>query len=812
MDTLLQDLLYSLRMLRKNPAFAFVAVLTLALGIGANTAIFSVAEAFLIRPVTFPDTDRMVMILEISPGQTSEWNRVAPGNFEDWSRQSQSFEPMAAGRWNIFNLTGSGDPLRVRGFEVTANFLDTLQVKPALGRGFLQNANTPGYETEVVLGDGLWERQFGADPKIIGKSIRLNDRLLTVVGVMPKGFSFPLSAELWTPVVLTADDQSNRTAHSLIVVTRRQPGISMHQAQAEMNAIATRLENAYPITNQGWHVRVIPIAEFVVGDLIRSYTLLLLGAVAFVLLIACANVANLQFARGTIRSQEMAVRLSLGATRFRVGRQCLIESVLLGLGGAVLGLPLAALGLKLILVHMPPDVASYLPAWDTIAIDWRALFFTLGIAVFAGIVSGVAPALHNARANLNDALKMGGRSGSAGSSRSPLRSTFVVLQITLSLVLLVGAGLMVKGMRSLVSLTDDFSPSTVLSMRLNLPNTRYKDVQLMASFYDRMLEKVSSIPGIRSAAIATQLPYADGGDVNTTPFSIEGRPVPSPRERRTAVIQYVSPGYFSLLGIALHQGRLVTKDDGVFTLPVAVVNERMARKYWPSESALGKRLRVGPDDGAGPWMTVVGVVADVRNSWINSQPELGIYVPYRQSPQHFSALALRTQGPPMSVLSGVRSRIAEMDAELPLYKIMPYDELIHQSILGPRYVAVLLSVLGVIALALAAVGLYGVMSYLVTSRTREIGIRMALGAQRWAVLGMTLRWGASLLVFGGIIGILAAIAVAKLFASILYGVHAGDLETFFIATLTLIAAASLAAFIPARRAAKVDPMTALRCE
>jgi putative ABC transport system permease protein len=811
METLLHDLIYSLRTLRKNFAFTSIAVATLALGIGANTAIFSVAEAFLIRPVTFPDTDRMVMIMELSPGQTSDWNKVAPGNFEDWNRQSQSFEPLAAGRWNIFNLTGSGDPLRVRGFEVTANFLDTLRVQPALGRGFLKDANISGSDTEVVLGDGLWERQFGADPHIIGQRIRLNDRLLTVVGVMPKGFSFPLSAELWVRLALTSEEQSSRTTHSMFVVTRRQPRVSLHQAQAEMNAIAGQLENAYPNTNQGWHTHVIPIAEFVTGELVRSYTLLLLGAVAFVLLIACANVANLQFARGTMRCQEVAVRLSLGATRFRVARQSLIESILLGLGGAALGLPLAALGVKLILVNMPLDVASYLPGWNTIAIDWRALLFTLSVSVLAGIISGVAPALQNARVNLNETLKQGGRSGSAGSSRHPLRSTFVVLQITLSLVLLVGAGLMIKGMRHLVSMTHEFSPSTVLALRLNLPDTRYKDAQQMSAFYDRMLEKVSAIPGVQSAALGTQLPFSEG-DINTTPFSIEGRPPTSPRDRRTAVIQYVSPSFLPLLGIALQQGRQITCDDGFSTLPVAVINQRMARKYWPSQSALGQRLRVGPDEATGPWMTIVGVVADVKTSWISSQAEPSIYVPYRQAPPHFAALALRTRGAPLSVLPGVRSRIAEMDAELPLYKIMPYDELIHQSILGPRYVAVLLSVLGVIALVLAAVGLYGVMSYMVTLRTREIGIRMALGAQRGVVLGMTFRWGASLFFLGGVIGLLAAIAFARMFASILYGVRAGDMETFFIATLTLTAAASLAAFIPARRAAKVDPMISLRYE
>ena len=812
MNTLLRDLLYSLRSLRKSLAFTAIAVITLALGIGANTAIFSVADTLLLRPVTFEDTDRMVMIMELAPGQTSGWTRVAPGNFEDWKQQSQSFEPLAAGRWNIFNLTGSGDPLRVRGFEVTANFLDTLRVKPALGRGFGKNVNTPGLDREAVLSDALWQGQFAADPSIVGKTIRLNDRALTVVGVMPKNFSFPLSAELWTPLALTGDEQTTRTTHSLFVLARLRPGISLRQAQAEMNAVSARLEKEYSNTNQGWRARVVPIAEFVTGDLLRSYTLLLLGAVAFVLLIACANVANLQFTRGSVRIREVAVRLSLGATRLRIAWQSLVESILLGLGGAAVGLPLAMLGLKLILVNMPADVASYLPGWNTIAIDWHALFFTLGISVLTGIISGVAPALQNARVNLNDGLKLGNRGGTSGSGRHPLRSTFVVLQITLSLVLLVGAGLMVKGMRTLISLTDDFSPSTVLSFRLNLPESRYKDAQQMSLFYDRMLEKIASTPGVRAAAIASQLPFSDGGDITTSPFAIENRPVSSPRERRTAVVQYVSPSYFSLLNIALRQGRLITDDDVFTTLPVAVINQRLAKKYWPAQSAMGQRLRVGTDESGGAWMTIVGVVADVRNSWINAQPEPGIYVPYRQLPPHFVALALRTQGPPMSVLSSVRNRVAELDAELPLYKIMPYDEMIRQSVLGPRYVAVLLSVLGLTALVLAAVGLYGVMSYLVTLRTREIGIRMALGARRGMVLGMTFRWGASLLLFGAAIGMLAAIAFARLFASILYGVRAGDLETFFIATVALAAAASLAAFIPARRAAKVDPMIALRYE
>jgi putative ABC transport system permease protein len=812
MRNLLADIRYGLRMLRNSPGFTAVAVITLALGIGANTTIFSIADAFLLHPVTVPDTDRLVMVMEMSPGQTSSWNTVAAANMEDWKKQNQSFEPLAAGRWNSFNLTGTGDPQRVSGFETTANFLDTLREKPLWGRGFLPGEDQPGHDQKVVLGYGLFERQFGSDPQIVGRVIQVNGKSTTVVGVMPKGFSFLPSAELWVPMSMTDLQKNNRDRHSLFVLSRLKPGISLQQAQAEMNAIAGRLETAYPKTNQGWRVHVIPVAEFVTGDLTRSYTLMLLGAVGFVLLIACANVANLQFARSTIRSREVAVRLSLGATRWRIVQQTLSESLLLGLGGAIAALPLAAWGVRLILVNMPANVAKYLPGWDTIAVDWRAFSFALTIALLAGIISGLAPALQTARVDLNEALKEGSRGGITGSSRHRLRSAFVVLQVTLSLVLLVGAGLMVKGVRTLISLTSDFSPQTMLTFRLNLPATKYKSAQQMSAFYDRLLEQAASMPGVKAAALASMMPFAEGGDLNMDFFSIEGRPISSASEHHAAVVQYISPSYLSLMGIGQREGRLLSDDDAPATLPVAVINQRMARMYWPKQSAVGQRLHVGPDDVPGPWMTIAGVVSDIRNSWISSQPEPTIYIPYRQSPRRYSAVALRTGTAPMAVVSSLRSRVAQLDAELPLYEIMPYSELIHQSVLGLKYVATMLSVLGVIALVLAAVGLYGVMSYLVTSRTHEIGIRMALGARRGTVLGMAARWGGSLVVVGTLIGVVAAIALARLLASLLYGVDASDVETFTMATTTLAVAASLAAFIPARRATKVDPMVALRYE
>jgi putative ABC transport system permease protein len=812
MGNFFQDIRYGLRMLRKSPAFTFIAILTLGLGIGANTAIFSVADVFLRRPVTFPDTDRLVMVMELAPGQTSDWNTVAPGNLHDWQDQASSFETLAAGEWNSFNLTGASDPQRVQGFEVSSNFLETLRVTPAMGRGFLPGEDSPGHDREALLSYGLWERQFASDKNIVGSTIRLNDQPATVVGVMPKGFNFPPSADVWVPMAMTGEEKTSRSMHSLLVVSRLKPGVSMPQAQAEMNAISGRLEAAFPKTNQGWHVRVMSIGQFVTGDLTRSYTVLLLGAVGFVLLIACANVANLQFARSTIRKREVAVRLSLGAARWRVVRQALCESVLLGLGGALLGLALAAWGVKLILVNMPADIAKHIGGWDTIAVDWRAFAFALSMAVVAGIVSGLAPAWQTAKVDLNEALKEGARGGTTGSSRHRLRSAFVVLQVMLSLVLLVGSGLMVKGVRALISLSNDFSPATVLTLRLTLPESKYKDRQRISAFYDRMLEEVSSAPGVKAAAIATQMPFAEGGDVSFNTLTIEGRPVASAADRSTAVVQFVSPSYLPLMAIGLRQGRALSDDDAASRLAVAVINQRMAKKYWPNQNPIGQRLHLGLDDSAARWMTIAGVVDDVRNSWISPQPEPTIYIPYRQSPHRSTAVAVRTEGSPLAVISALRSRIAQVDPSLPLYEIMPYAEMIHESVIGLKYVAVMLSISGMIALILAAVGLYGVMSYLVTSRTHEIGIRMALGAQRSQVLGMTLGWGSSLVVMGTALGLAAAIALARLLASLLYGVNAGDIETFTVATITLAVAAFLAAFIPARRATRVDPMVALRYE
>ena len=816
METLIQDLRYALRMLRKSPAFATVGVITLALGIGPNTALFSVADAFLLRPVSVTDPDRLVMVMEVAPSQNASdsesWNTVAPGNFEDWKEQTRSFDSMSARRWRSFNLSGSGEPERVLGAEVSANFFETLHEKPALGRAFLPGDDAPGHEQQVILSYGLWKRGFASSQQAVGSEIKLNDRPFTVIGVMPKGFNFPQPSDLWVPMAISPAERNGRTEHSLYITTRLKLGVTLEQAQAEMDGIAERMGTSYPKTNQGWGAHVIPVGVFVAGELTRSYTKMLLFAVGFVLLIACANVANLQLARSTVREREMAVRLSLGAGRWRVVRQVLTENLVLGLGGAAFGLLLAQWGVSLILTYMPADVAKFLPGWDSLAVNWRAFVYALSIALAAAVVSGLAPALQSSTVNVNESLKDGSRGGTTTRSRHRLRNAFVVLEVSLSLVLLVGSGLMVKGLWALIRVNDDFSPSTLLSFNLNLRDARYLSDQQKTAFYDRALSELASVPGVRGVALTSDLPFAGGGGVDTSDFSIEGRPVASAREARYAVMQSVSPSYLPLMHIGLREGRLLSNDDHESAARVVLINKRMARSLWPNESPIGKRVHWGPDNLANPWMTIVGVIDDVRNGWMNEQPEPTIYSCYRQTPRAYTTVAVRTSGAPESVIASVRQRIAALDPELPLYEVKAYDEVIHESIVGLKYVAVMMSVLGIIALVLAAVGLYGLMSYLVMLRWHEIGIRMALGAQRREVLGMALRWGASLLAVGAVIGLLLASGLAKALAGLIYGVKAGDLETFSIATLTLVLAAALATYIPALRASRVDPMVALRYE
>ncbi len=812
MDTLLQDIRFGARMLWKHRGATLVAVLALALGIGVNTAMFSTAEAFLLHPVPFEDVDRLAAIYDARPQQNVDMNEIAPATYFDWQEQARSFEKLAAYEWNEVNLTGGDQPQKVQGFRVTAGFFDLLRVRPLLGRTFHPEEEQPGKGQEIVLGYGLWQRRYASDPNVIGKTVKVNGLPFTIVGVMNKGFDFPLPAEAWMPLALDAKERLRRDSRDLWVFARLKPRVSLAGAQAEMNTIAERLANGYPDTNRGWQVRVVPLGEFAVGNLTRQYTLLLMGAVGFVLLIACSNVANIQFARATGRAKELAVRTALGAGRLRIIRQLLTESVLLSLLGASLGLFFAAWDVDLIRSNMPPDVAKFIAGWTTIRLDANAFLFTLAVAVASGVLSGLAPALFSSRADVNEALKESGRGASSGRSRHRLRSTLVVVEMSLAVVLLVGAGLLVKGFRALLDVHDSYSPQTLLTFNVSLPEAQYQQPASRLAFCEQALQRLSSTPQVQSAAIATYMPYSNGGGASLTNFSIEGRPVTQAGELQAAIPETVSPEYFRMMNIALRDGRLLTDSDTQGALSVAVISESLARRFFSSENPLGRRVKVGAPDSNRPWMTIVGVVRDLRYSWINKDDVPALYRPFRQAPPYYATFALRAPGDPLRLVSAVRAEIAAVDPELPLFNIKPMDRLITESVVGIAYVAAMMAVLGIIAVILAAVGIYGVMAYAVGERTHEFGVRMALGAQARDILAMVLRNGALLTGLGFGIGLPIAFLLAQALAGLLFGVRAADTTAFLVLPLVLAAVAFLACYIPGRRATRVDPVKALRWE
>jgi putative ABC transport system permease protein len=587
---------------------------------------------------------------------------------------------------------------------------------------------------------------------------------------------------------------------------------SIKQATAEMSAISQRETDAYPDSYKGWQLRVMPVREFATSYLTRQYTLLLMGAVGFVLLIACADVANVQFARVSGRQKELAVRAAMGASRTRIVCQLLTESVLLALLGSVAGLLIAQWDISLILAHMPADVAKYVAGWKTISLDSGAFLFTLAIAVFSGILSGIAPALLTSRTNISETLKESGRGSSAGRARHRLRNALVVAEISLSLVLLVGAGLLVKNFTALISVNERYRPESLLTLNLRLPDLQYNTQPGRVTFHEQVLQRLSTIPNVQSVAMVTHVPYSDGGGVGTRNFSIEGRPATDRGEVRNAIVQTISPSYLDLMQIALREGRELTDTDADGTQPVAVISKSLARRYFPDENSLGRKLKVGPADDSSPWLTIVGIVDDVHYSWINKDDIPTIYRTYRQSPPFYASLVLRTAGDPLALVPAVHSQIAAVDPDLSLFNIKPLDQVISDSIVGIAYVAVMMGILGIIALVLAAVGVYGVMSHAVSERTNEIGIRMAMGATANDIQRMVVGKGTLLTLIGMGIGLPIAFALATALSGLLFGVKAADPVAFIAIPLVLAAVATLASYLPARRAVRVDPITALRYE
>jgi putative ABC transport system permease protein len=816
MQALWQDVRFGFRMLMKNRLVSLVCVIALALGIGANAAIFSMAEAFLLHPVPFENADRYIALLDKhvqseSGGFASvDAVGIAPATYFDWKKQAKSFDSITAYQWDEVNLTGDSEPLKVQAFHVPANFFETIGVQPAMGRAFLPEEEEVGKDQAILLGHALWEQRYASDPNILGKNVKVGGKSYTVVGVMKKGFDYPMPAEAWLPMSFDTKERGRRDNRWLYPIGRLAPGVSFEQATAEMQAISQQQADAYPDTNRGFRIAPTLLRNYLTSDLTKQYMILLLGAVGFVLVIACANVANVQFARVTGRTGEFAIRSAMGGSRWQIVRQLLIESILLSLGGAVLGLFFAQWNIDMILAHMPAEVAKFIAGWKTIRLDTNAFLFAIGISVASGILSGIAPSLISSQTNVAGTLKEGGRGTSVGRGRHRMRAALVIGEVTLALVLLVGSGLLVRSFQGLLNVNEGYSPATLLTMNMALPETQYKTEAQRLNFHEQVRERVSEIPGIQEAAIVTHVPYADGGYIDPEGFSVEGKPLTQRDETRDAIIETSSPSYFHTMNIALRDGRYLTDADGATAPRVAVVSASLARKYFNGENPIGHKIKVGKENAENPWMTVVGVVGDLHYSWISREDVPTIYRSAQQSPPYYTTLVLRTNGDPMKFVSTVREKIAAVDPNLPMYNIKSMSKVITDGIIGIAYIAVMMTVLGAIALALACIGIFGVMSYSVSERTHEIGIRMSQGAQTKDILALVLNGGMRMTLLGLVIGLPISYGLAKTMAGLLFNVKASDPYAFLVLPLILAAVAAFACYLPARRAASLDPLRALR--
>jgi putative ABC transport system permease protein len=806
----LQDIRYGVRMLAKSPGFAITAILTMALGIGVTTSIFSVCDALLWKPVPLPHLETLVTVLQGDRDDLNHWDTATPADIEDIRRESTTLASLTSWEGGLANLGASGgEPERVIQSLVSANFFDVVGVQPARGRAFQPGEDQAGREHEVVLSDGLWRRRFGGDPGIVGQSIRLDDEQYTVTGIMPASFDFPLATEIWTPMALTPVQRTTRRAQILQSMARLKPGRTVQEAAAEISGIGARLEKLYPDSNKNRHFVVSPALKFLVDYETQQYLVMLLGSVAFVLLIACANVANLQFARATGRLREVAVRRALGASRARIVTQLLTESVLLSIAAATLGLLIARWGMRMMQNGMPPEIRRYILGWNDMQLDGHALLFTLAAAIASGILAGLSPAWQCSQPNLTVALKEGGRSSSVGRARQRLRNILVASEVALAVVLLVGASLMVRGFRSFVKNGEAFEPSTLLTLRLAITDNKYREKYQVAQFYRQVLEHVQAIPGVQSAVAVSALPYSDHSDGRN--FTIEGRQV-EPGDQPSGMYQVASPEYFRTLHIPLRAGRFLSPSDGPDAPKVALISERLARRWWKNESPIGRRIKIGEADFKSPWMTIVGVVGDVVHNPYERIPRQTFYLPYQQAPALWMDIGVRTAGDPLMAAPAVTAAIRSVDPEQPITDMRTMERSIHNRSIGLNYMAALMGIFGAIALFLSAIGVYGVMAYLVSEQTQEIGLRMALGAPRGSVLQMIFRRGLTTIGTGLIIGLPLAFGFSRLMASLIFGVSATDATTFVGIPLALMAAAALAIYIPARRAMRIDPIVALRYE
>jgi putative ABC transport system permease protein len=815
-DNLLQDVLYGLRMLRRNPGFAATSILTLALGIGATTAIFSVVDAIVFKPLPFPTADRLVRVESVIAA-TGQGNVASYPDFRDWRARNHVFDSLAVFRTDAFTLVGPRAPKHLQGAIVSAQVFSLLGIAPALGRGFLTGEDKPAAASgadPVILSYGLWQREFGSNPSVLGRTLQLGNQPYTVIGVMPHGFQFPIEGEpieLWTTIAVDARGGANamteqRGAHYLDVIGLLKPGVKLQQAQAEVAAIANALNKQHP-ENKPRSVRIVPEIQGVVGPL-RIPLLVLLGAVGCVLLIVCVNLANLLLARATGRHKEMAVRAALGASRRRAACQLLTESVTLSLLGGGLGLLLALSSLRFLTQVMPGDV----PRLNGVGLDGRLFGFAFLVSLLAGILFGLAPAWQVSKIRPNESLKESGRgSGSEGNDRGRLRCALVVSEIALAVLLLLGAGLLIQSFLRLMRADPGFNPHRVLTFELDSPEG--KPGLTVPAFFRDVVTRIDALPGVRSASAAASLPLTDGNIGSS--IEIAGQPTPM-GSRPTADFNAVEPNYFRTVGIPFIEGRDFTEQDDSKTIPVAIVNRTLARRFFPGQDPIGKRIRPGIGNGYGPgeppMREIVGVVRDTRQSGLGIETVPEVYAPLAQSPFSTMFIAVRSAVDPQNMVGAARRQVASLDKNTPIYHVETLDEYAAQSVLLPRLVTLFLSGFAGLALLLACVGVYGVVSYLAIQRTHEIGIRLALGAQKTEVLQMIVGAGLRPALVGIAIGIFGALRLTRLLSSLLFGVGATDPLTFVGISFMLAAVTLAACYLPARRALSVDPITALRYE
>jgi putative ABC transport system permease protein len=809
MDNLLQDLRYALRTLRRSPGFALVAVLTLALGIGANSAIFSVVDTLLLRPLPYGEPERLVTVTHFYPSLDNLEAGFAAATFRDVQEDSRVFENVAVqSGWGV-NLTGEGEPQRLQGTLVSGEFFQTLRVPAALGRPILPDDAGDEGNRVVVLSHGLWQRLFGGRADAIGRTVQLNDRPYEVIGVMPPTLRdfFNPGAELWAPIRFNPSQFEARTNEFLTATARLRPGATVADARREMAAFAERLKADHPGSYPtDWTLRTHALDDVAKGDL-RTALLVLLGAVGFVLLIACANVANLFLARAAARSKEVAIRYALGARRSDVVRQLLAESLVLSLIGGAFALLIAYGGIRLLVALNPAN----LPALQELAVDGRVILFTAAVAVLTSLLFGLVPAIHSSRTNLQGTLKQGGRSASADGAGQWLRRGLVASQVALALTLLVGAGLLTRSFASLQRVDPGFSPENVLTLNISLPAARYPSDTARVAFWDALLPRVAAIPGVQGAGAISGIPFGPGG--GTRSFAVEGMVLGDNEPNPWGAYRVVDPDFYRTLRIPLIQGRFFTAFDRQDSPPVAIVDRELANRYWPGDDPIGKRVAYQQDEDGEPlWIEVVGVVGHIATDALDADPRVQLYRPYSQVGPFALSLAVRTQGRPAAAVGAVRAAVQSVDPNQPIAQVRTLEELLAASVGPRRFSTVLLGVFAAVALLLASVGIYGVMSFDVNRRVQEVGVRMALGARPGRVVGLILWRGVTLAAFGVGVGLLGAVVLTRLLGSQLHGVEHTDPLTFTAVTALLLAVAILATLVPAWRAARVDPIVAMRAE